>query len=157
MARNMALGARGEDVAVEFLIDAGLEIVERNWRCRYGELDVIATSGDRIVFVEVKTRSGVGYGSPAESVTFAKQRRIRVLAMQWLTDSGRSWSRVRFDVVAVLIGRDGVLRSSILWMRSDGVGGAGAFCCGQWCGRADRGDRGGYRARVACGAFGGAA
>ncbi|MFF2056340.1 MULTISPECIES: YraN family protein [Rhodococcus] len=107
MARNMALGARGEDVAVEFLIDAGLEIVERNWRCRYGELDVVATSGDRIVFVEVKTRSGVGYGSPAESVTFAKQRRIRVLAMQWLTDSGRSWSRVRFDVVAVLIGRDG--------------------------------------------------
>ena len=60
MARNMALGARGEDVAVEFLIDAGLEIVERNWRCRYGELDVVATSGDRIVFVEVKTRSGVG-------------------------------------------------------------------------------------------------
>ncbi|MCZ4613136.1 MULTISPECIES: YraN family protein [Rhodococcus] len=108
MARNMALGARGEDVAVEFLIDAGLEIVERNWRCRYGELDVVATSGDRIVFVEVKTRSGVGYGSPAESVTFAKQRRIRVLAMHWLTDSGRSWSRVRFDVVAVLIGRDGV-------------------------------------------------
>lgn len=107
MARNMALGARGEDVAVEFLIDAGLEIVERNWRCRYGELDVVATSGDRIVFVEVKTRSGVGYGSPAESVTFAKQRRIRVLAMQWLADSGRSWSRVRFDVVAVLIGRDG--------------------------------------------------
>ncbi|MDI9960831.1 YraN family protein, partial [Rhodococcus sp. IEGM 1237] len=50
---------------------------------------------------------GVGYGSPAESVTFAKQRRIRVLAMQWLTDSGRSWSRVRFDVVAVLIGRGG--------------------------------------------------
>ncbi|MGF0248603.1 YraN family protein, partial [Rhodococcus erythropolis] len=55
MARNMALGARGEDVAVEFLIDSGLEIVERNWRCRYGELDVVATSGDRIVFVEVKT------------------------------------------------------------------------------------------------------
>lgn len=81
---NMALGARGEDVAVEFLIDAGLEIVERNWRCRYGELDVVATSGDRIVFVEVKTRSGVGYGSPAESVTFAKQRRIRVLAVHWL-------------------------------------------------------------------------
>ena len=123
MARNMALGARGEDVAVEFLVDAGLEIIERNWRCRYGELDVVATSGDRIVFVEVKTRSGVGYGSPAESVTFAKQRRIRVLAMHWLTDSGRSWSRVRFDVVAVLIGRDGVpwrwggriLLRSVVW------------------------------------------
>lgn len=106
MAGNMALGARGEDLATEFLIDAGLEIVQRNWRCRYGELDVIATVDDRIVFVEVKTRSGLNYGSPAESVTFAKRRRIRVLAMQWLADSGRSWSKVRFDVVSVLIRRD---------------------------------------------------
>ncbi|ROZ46376.1 YraN family protein [Rhodococcus sp. WS3] len=106
MAGNMAFGARGEDVAAEFLVGAGLEIVERNWRCRYGELDVIATVDDRIVFVEVKTRSGVGYGSPAEAVTFAKRRRIRVLALQWLGDSGRSWSKVRFDVVAVLIRRD---------------------------------------------------
>lgn len=106
MAGNMALGARGEDIAVEFLTGAGMAIVERNWRCRYGELDVIATIEDRIVFVEVKTRTGAGYGSPAESVTFAKQRRIRVLAMHWLSESDRSWSKVRFDVVAVVIGRD---------------------------------------------------
>ncbi|MCJ0904827.1 YraN family protein [Rhodococcus sp. ARC_M6] len=106
MAGNIALGARGEDLATEFLIDAGLDIVERNWRCRYGELDVIATEDDRIVFIEVKTRSGLGYGSPAEAVTFAKRRRIRVLALQWLGDSGRSWSKVRFDVVAVLICRN---------------------------------------------------
>lgn len=101
----MALGARGEDMAVEFLTEAGMEIIARNWRCRYGELDVIAATADRIVFVEVKTRTGAGYGSPAESVTFAKQRRIRVLAMHWLAESGRSWSAVRFDVIAVVIAR----------------------------------------------------
>ncbi|WP_305094660.1 YraN family protein [Prescottella sp. R16] len=110
MGRNIALGALGEDLAAQYLTDAGLTVVDRNWRCRYGELDLIAVdegnpAGDTIVFVEVKTRSGLGYGSPAEAVTYTKQRRIRLLAQQWLTRSGRHWPHVRFDVVGVLVHR----------------------------------------------------
>lgn len=103
MARNLELGAQGEDLAVGHLAAGGMTILERNWRCRYGELDVIATDGDTVVFVEVKTRSGRGYGTPAEAVTFAKQSRIRRLAGLWLREQPRGWTRVRFDVVSVLV------------------------------------------------------
>ncbi len=99
---KQALGAHGEELAAEFLCAAGMEIVARNWRCRYGELDLIARDGDVTAFVEVKTRSGLGYGTPAESVTFAKQQRIRRLALLWLAEQDGPWRRIRFDVVSVL-------------------------------------------------------
>lgn len=105
MARNLALGAMGEELAASALTAAGMRILDRNWRCRHGELDLIAVDGDTIVFVEVKTRSGLGFGSPAEAVTYAKQRRIRMLAQRWLADSDRHWPHVRFDVVAILVDR----------------------------------------------------
>ena len=105
MARNVALGAMGEELAASALTAAGMRILDRNWRCRHGELDLVAVDGDTIVFVEVKTRSGLGFGSPAEAVTYAKQRRIRMLAQRWLADSDRHWPHVRFDVVAVLVDR----------------------------------------------------
>ncbi|TQF67096.1 YraN family protein [Rhodococcus spelaei] len=103
MARNLELGARGEDLAVEHLVGRGMTVLERNWRCRYGELDVIARDGEAVVFVEVKTRSGRGFGTPAEAVTFAKQSRIRRLAGLWLRAQPRGWARVRFDVVAIVV------------------------------------------------------
>ncbi len=102
---NSDLGARGEALAALRLADSGMEIVERNWRCRYGELDIVAREGDVLVFVEVKTRSGTGYGTPAESVTYAKQQRIRKLALAWLEDRESPWVRLRFDVVAIVIAR----------------------------------------------------
>lgn len=105
MARNLALGAMGEELAASALTAAGMRILDRNWRCRHGELDLVAVDGDTIVFVEVKRRSGLGFGSPAEAVTYAKQRRIRMLAQRWLADSDRHWPHVRFDVVAVLVDR----------------------------------------------------
>ncbi len=104
---NSKLGARGEALAVLHLVDAGMEVVDRNWRSRYGELDVVARDGDVLVFVEVKTRSGLGYGTPAESVTYSKQLRIRRLALQWLEERGSPWVRLRFDVVAIVMTRDG--------------------------------------------------
>jgi putative endonuclease len=100
---KQALGARGEDLAATFLCAAGMEIVARNWRCRYGELDLIVLDGDVTAFVEVKTRSGLGYGTPAESVTFAKRQRIRRLALLWLAEQDGPWRRIRFDVVSVLV------------------------------------------------------
>ncbi len=97
------LGRRGEEVAVEHLERLGLVIIARNWRCREGEIDIVATDGiDRVVICEVKTRSGVGFGSPAEAVTRVKRRRLRRLAQLYLADHLNRWVAVRFDVIGVL-------------------------------------------------------
>ncbi|CAA9216325.1 MAG: Endonuclease [uncultured Actinomycetospora sp.] len=102
-----ALGQRGEDVAAAFLADRGLAVLERNWRCREGELDLVAADGGRLVVAEVKTRSGTGYGLPAEAVTPRKAARIRLLALRWLAErhaaGGGGFAEVRFDVLAVLL------------------------------------------------------
>ena len=100
------LGALGEEVAVEHLRSLGLSIVARNWRCRYGELDVIAADGDEtVVFVEVKTRTGDGFGGLEQAVTPQKLRRIRRLAGIWLAGQDRRWPGLRIDVVRVRVGR----------------------------------------------------
>ena len=98
-----ALGAAGERAVADWYVDAGYEIVDRNWRCREGELDLVVARSGEIVFCEVKTRRGVAYGSPAEAVTATKQQRIRVLAMRWLADHPERRTRgLRFDVASVL-------------------------------------------------------
>lgn len=100
------LGALGEQVAVEHLRSLGLRIVARNWRCRYGELDVIAADGDEtVVFVEVKTRTGDGFGGLEQAVTPQKLRRIRRLAGIWLAGQDLRWPGLRIDVVRVRVGR----------------------------------------------------
>ena len=83
---------------------AGYEIVDRNWRCREGELDLVVARRGEIVFCEVKTRRGLAYGAPVEAVTVTKQQRIRVLAMRWLARASRSTRArdLRFDVASVL-------------------------------------------------------
>ena len=102
------LGRWGEDVAAAHLTAAGLEVLERNWRCREGELDVVARDRDgTVVFVEVKTRSGTGYGLPAEAVTRQKARRVRQLACRWLLAHPAGAAPLRFDVVAVVRRPDG--------------------------------------------------
>ena len=100
------LGALGEQVAVDYLSSLGLRILQRNWRCRYGELDIIAADAGRtVVFVEVKTRSGDGFGGLAEAVTPQKVRRLRLLAGLWLAGQASSWAGVRIDVIGVRVGR----------------------------------------------------
>ena len=100
------LGALGEALAVKHLSALGLRIVARNWRCRYGELDVIAAEADRtLVFVEVKTRSGDGFGGLAQAVTPQKVRRLRRLAGLWLAEQEQRWPAIRIDVIGVRIGR----------------------------------------------------
>lgn len=79
-----------------------MRILDRNWRCDLGELDIIAESGDTVVFCEVKTRSSLRFGSPALAVGYAKQRKIRQLALRWLAGQERHWDELRFDVVTVL-------------------------------------------------------
>lgn len=97
------LGRRGEDLAAAYLTERGHVLLARNWRCRGGELDLVSTDGDRLVVSEVKTRSGTGYGVPAEAVTGAKAARIRRLAQVWLTEHRMRFCEVRFDVLAVLL------------------------------------------------------
>ena len=103
-----ATGARGEAIAARYLQRAGYEIVTTNWRCRRGEIDLIARDGATLVFVEVRTRRSADLGSPEESITAAKQRRLRQLAelyLLFLEDSGQPWQGPwRIDVVALQFG-----------------------------------------------------
>lgn len=102
---RVALGAWGEQIAVEHLTAHGLTVLDRNWRCREGELDVVATDGATVVVVEVKTRTGTGFGRPEEAVTPRKLARVRRVAQRWLAEHRVRWVEVRFDVVAVLVDR----------------------------------------------------
>jgi putative endonuclease len=97
----------GEQLAVEHLQSLGLRVLARNWRCRYGELDVIAADDAArcVVFVEVKTRTSDQFGGLAEAVTTQKVRRLRRLAGLWLAAQDERWAAVRIDVIGVRIGR----------------------------------------------------
>src|SRR3954451_15996400 len=97
------LGVHRERIAAAYLTDAGVRVLDRNWRCREGELDIVAREGDALVFCEVKTRRGIGYGHPVEAVTPAKQRRLRLLAQRWLAAHDEHAPDLRFDVVGVLV------------------------------------------------------
>jgi putative endonuclease len=99
------IGALGERLAVEHLQSLGLRVLQRNWRCRYGELDVIAVEGATVVFVEVKTRTSDAFGGVAQAVSPVKVRRLRRLAGLWLAQQDRSGAGVRIDVIGVRIGR----------------------------------------------------
>jgi len=100
--QNSALGAYGERVAERHLVDDGLTVLDRNWRCAAGELDLVLRDGDTLVFCEVKTRSGTAYGHPLEAVDTAKTDRLVRLADAWIDAHHVSAPQVRFDVVAVL-------------------------------------------------------
>lgn len=96
------LGQQGEQLAADFLTGAGLEILGRNWRCTQGEIDIVALDGRTLVICEVKTRSGVGFGTPLESITRPKAMRLRRLAVAWLKAHGLFFEEIRIDVVGVL-------------------------------------------------------
>lgn len=101
------LGALGEQLAVDHLIAQGWVIVARNWRCRQGELDVIAADAAMrtVVFVEVKTRTGDGFGGLPYAVPPPKVRRLRLLAGAWLAGQHNRFQDIRLDVIGVRIGR----------------------------------------------------
>jgi len=99
---NAALGHAGEDRAAAHYRARGYAVLERNWRARDGELDLICARGRTLVICEVKARRHAGRGDPAEAVTAAKQRRIRRLAAAYLVGQTTYWEEIRFDVVTVL-------------------------------------------------------
>ncbi|HZD00390.1 MAG TPA: YraN family protein [Actinomycetes bacterium] len=99
--RRGELGRQGEQLACDRLAESGLRVVDRNWRCRIGEIDVIAAGPGLLVFCEVKTRRGDAHGSAAAAVTPTKQARLRRLAAAYLSSVDHQRCKVRFDVVAV--------------------------------------------------------
>lgn len=107
-ARRKAIGVYGENVACAYLVGCGYEILERNWRCRDGELDIVALDAQCLVACEVKTRTSPRFGSPEEAVTPAKVRRLRRLVARWLSERpnpepGGRPRAIRLDVVAVVV------------------------------------------------------
>jgi putative endonuclease len=109
MAAKDALGRRGEAIAARYLVAAGLSIVESNWRCPQGEIDLVARDGAELVFVEVKTRSSVAFGHPLEAITAAKLARLRRLAAAWCEAHPGNHDRIRIDAVAVIAPTVGVV------------------------------------------------
>ena len=101
MRAKDALGREGEQAAAEYLERAGMRILARNWRCSTGEIDIVAIEGRVLVVCEVKTRSGTRYGTPLEAITHAKHRRLRRLAIAWLTANGVLFDQIRIDVVGL--------------------------------------------------------
>ncbi|GAA3869438.1 YraN family protein [Leifsonia kafniensis] len=102
MAAKDDLGRRGENYALSYLCAAGYQLVERNWRCAQGEVDLIVERGGEVVFVEVKTRSSVRFGHPFEAITAAKLARLRRLAYAWCAEADPPPRRIRIDAVAIV-------------------------------------------------------
>jgi putative endonuclease len=100
------LGRRGEDLAESVFRRLGFDIVQRNYRCKHGEIDLVARRGRVLVFCEVKTRRTDMWGTPAEAVGLRKQSRLRRLAAMWLAEHAVGRVQVRFDVVSVIVRPD---------------------------------------------------
>ena len=109
---RQARGAWGEEKAASWYTNAGYTILDRNWRARSGEIDLIVCNDNEIVFCEVKTRRSDRVGTPAEAVNWKKQKRIRSLASQWLQAHNHRRDQVRFDVVAITGTRIEVIKSA---------------------------------------------
>ena len=106
---RQTLGTRGEDLAVAELQRQGMDVLARNWRCRSGEIDIVAAEMVKgrttVVFCEVKCRSGLGFGQPLEAITWAKRRKLRSLAAEWLAAHEVHAATIRIDAIGVLLVR----------------------------------------------------
>jgi putative endonuclease len=108
-AHNAIVGRTGEDRAVGWLTEHGMRVIERNWRCADGEIDIVAAEGATAVFVEVKTRTSTRTGHPFEAITASKIARLRRLAARWCADHPAARpAALRIDAVSVLLASDGV-------------------------------------------------
>lgn len=105
--QRSALGAYGETLAARHLVEQGMVLLDKNWRCDLGEVDLVLRDGRVLVVCEVKTRSSLAYGTPIEGVTEQKAARLRRLAARWLADHEVRPAEVRIDIVGVLVPASG--------------------------------------------------
>ena len=103
MADKDELGKAGEELAAAYLRARGHAILDRNWRCKQGELDIVSRDGDVLAFVEVKTRTSVAFGLPVEAISRQKHRRLRTLAALWCEDHPLRHRGIRLDALGVLV------------------------------------------------------
>ncbi len=103
--KNKNTGQTGEDIAAGYLKKNGYLVIERNYRQKGGEIDIIATKGDSLIFVEVKTRTSDTFGSPDEAVTKKKQQQIIKVAMLYLAQHDIADTQIRFDVIAISLSK----------------------------------------------------
>lgn len=103
LCHNLEIGRRGEDAAARFLERRGYDILERNWKCDFGEADIIARNEAAIVFVEVKTRTDEQLGLPEEAVGPEKRQRYERIAAAYLRDNETPEAEVRFDIIGILV------------------------------------------------------
>lgn len=97
-----SFGRRGEDAACAFLERHGYNVIGRNYRCRWGEIDIIAVKDGSVVFVEVKTRRSLKFGTPGMAVTYAKQQKIRTTALHYLQQHRGAYNKIAFDVIEIV-------------------------------------------------------
>jgi putative endonuclease len=109
-----ALGTRGEVAVAHWYEEQGYRVVDRNWRCRDGELDLVVERHRVVVFCEVKTRRSDRFGAPVEAITHRKRQRLRVLAAKWLQEHRAVVRELRFDVASVMPGPDGRFMIEVL-------------------------------------------
>ncbi len=107
MNKNRTLGIYGEDIAVKYLEAKGYAILTTNYRCKMGEIDIIAADGNTIVFIEVKTRSTDKYGQPREFVNHSKQNKIIKTALHYIVNKNLTDYMSRFDIVDILVDKNG--------------------------------------------------
>jgi putative endonuclease len=127
MNAREALGRRGEQLAAEHLERSGLQVLDRNWRCAEGEVDIVAVDHGVLVICEVKTRSDTRYGTPLEAISARKHGRLRRLAVRWVAAHGVRYDEIRIDVV-------GVLRAAPGEFTIEHIRGASAGRAGGWAG-----------------------
>jgi putative endonuclease len=107
MNTKTELGKLGEQLAAEFLAESDLQILDRNWQCPEGEIDIVALERGVLVICEVKTRSDNRYGTPLEAISARKRARLRKLSVRWVTAQGVYYDRIRIDIIGILrIGPD---------------------------------------------------
>ncbi|MHB8092544.1 MAG: YraN family protein [Syntrophales bacterium] len=100
---RLGVGKRGEELAAVYLAKVGYRIIERNYRCIFGEIDIVAEEGGSIVFIEVKSRRSIAYGDPQLAVGARKQKKISMVALNYIEEKHQHSRNARFDVVAVKI------------------------------------------------------
>lgn len=106
MYHNLLIGKIGEELATKYLQDNSIKIIQRNFYCKFGEIDIIAKDKNELVFVEVKTRTNSKYGNPSDAVGLKKQNHLQKSIEYYLYSNGITKEKIRIDVIEIYLNQD---------------------------------------------------